>query len=80
MACVKIYIKILWHNAIAITFTVLLVLKFPKKMLLIYWKNLCCYIYVFEATDLSKMLKKLIKERSLRATIKKASIHSDYGH
>ena len=33
----------------------LLVLKFPGKMLLIYSKNLYCYIYVFEATHLPKM-------------------------
>ena len=61
MTCVKIYLKIHWYNPIIITFTVLLVVKFPKKMLLIYWKNLCCYIYVFKATHLPKMLKKLIK-------------------
>ena len=35
--------------------------KISKKMLLIYWKNLCCYIYLFEATHLPKTLKKLIK-------------------
>ena len=61
MTCVKIYLKIHWYNPIIITFTVLLVVKFPKKMLLIYWKKLCCYIYVFKATHLPKMLKKLIK-------------------
>ena len=61
MTCVKIYLKMHWYNPIIITFTVLLVVKFPKKMLLIYWKNLCCYIYVFEANHLPKMLKKLIK-------------------
>ena len=61
MTCVKIYLKIHWYNPIIITFTVLLVVKFPKKMLLIYWKNLCCHIYVFKATHLPKMLKKLIK-------------------
>ena len=27
----------------------------------VYWKNLYCYIYVFEATHLPKMLKKFIK-------------------
>ena len=86
MTCVKIYLRIPRYNPIIIIITVLLFLKFQKKMLLLYWKNLYCYIYVFEATHLPKMLKKLSKkskkskERSLRATIKKASVHSDYGH
>ena len=35
--------------------------KVSKENAVNLLKNLCCYIYVFEATHLSKMLKKLLK-------------------
>lgn len=83
MTCAKICLKIHRYNPISIIFTVLSVSKenafnLLEKLILLYlliWND----SFAKDIKEIYKMKSKKSKKHSLRSTIKKASIHSNYG-